>query len=78
MILEIPYSNLYVQHLQITFTLFFHKCIMEAAIKVHVPGMMFSIDIFVLQKSDNFYLSQQVTVPKSFFGHDKMSNISSL
>lgn len=51
---------------------------MEAAIKVHVPGMMFSIDIFVLQKSDNFYLSQQVTVPKSFFGHDKMSNISSL
>lgn len=34
---------------------------MEAAIKVHVPCMMFSIDIFVLQKCDNFYLSQQVT-----------------
>lgn len=34
---------------------------MEAAIKVHVPDMMFSIDIFVLQKRDNFYLSQQVT-----------------
>lgn len=34
---------------------------MEAAIKVHVPGMMFLIDIFILQKCDNFYLSQQVT-----------------
>lgn len=49
---------------------------MEAAIKVHVPGMMFSIDIFVLQKCDNFFCLNKL--PKSFFGHDKMSNISSL
>lgn len=34
---------------------------MESAIKVHVPGMMFSIDIFIIQKCDNFYLSEQVT-----------------